>query len=296
VILSARHHEYFDASGRPSGGNIDLQAWTDQASHWVARAHRTESMTAGATRGLLDRLELRSGERVLDVAAGSGDPALRIAALVGPTGAVTATDAIPEMLAALSSAARAAGLNNLTTQLSTAEALALPPGSHDAACCRFGAMFFSEPLVALHNMRHAVRPGGRLAAMVWGTPGANPYFTVAMEALDAAGVPPLESPPGLKTVFEFSEPRRLLVLAEQAGWQSASEEAVRFAMVIPQTSPDTALDALAQLSRKVEPRLDGLDPAGVARARAALAEGTRPYARGADLSFPAQALLVSGRA
>ena len=57
-----------------------------------------------------------------------------------------------------------------------------------------------------------------------------------------------------------------------------------------------ALATLAQLSRKVEERLGGLDPARRDRARAALADSVRPCVRGSDLAFPAQALLVSGRA
>jgi ubiquinone/menaquinone biosynthesis C-methylase UbiE len=296
MILSARNHEYSCGAGAPQSGNIDLQAWTEQAAHWIGRAQRTQSMTAAATQALLARLDPRRGERVLDVAAGCGDPALAIAALVGPTGSVTATDAVPEMVAALGEAARVAGLSNLTARLSSAETLDLPPASHDAACCRFGVMFFSDPLAALRSLRRCVRPGGRLAVMAWGLPAANPYFSVAMEALDAAGAPPPEAPPGLKTVFEFAEPRRLAALAEQAGWQAVTEETVSFTMDLPGTRPDTALGTLAELSRKVEGRLAGLDGAGRERARAVLAERLSPYVRGPDLAFPAQAVLVAGRA
>ena len=295
MILSVGNHEYFGGAGPPSG-SPDVRAWTDQAAHWIARAQRTLAMTAPATRALLERLAPRRGERVLDAAAGCGDPALAIAALVGDSGGVTATDAVPEMLAALDGAARAAGLRNVTTLLTTAETLAVAPGSHDAACCRFGLMFFEDPLAALSNLRRAVRHGGRLAVMVWGVAADNPYFGAAMEALDAAGAPPLQSPPGLKTVFEFGERGRLAALAGRAGWTDVREEEVRFTMDIPDTRPESALDALAQLSTKVQARTEGLDPAVRERARAALAERVRPYAVGGGLRFPAVALLVSGRA
>jgi len=296
VTMSVHGNEYFAAgSGRPSGG-VDLQAWTDQASHWIARAALTQAMTTGATRALLDRLAPQPGERVLDIAAGCGDPALAIARLVGPSGRVTATDAVPEMLAALAEAARAAGLSNLVTQRAEAESLGLPPASHDAACSRFGVMFFADPLAALAGQRRAVRPGGRLAVMAWGPPPANPYFGVAMEAIDAAGAPPLQASPGLKTVFEFAEPGRLLSLAGRAGWAGTLEQHVDFSMDIPETAPPAALERFAQLSTKVAARLDGLDPRGRARACAALADRVAPYVRDGGLSFPARALLVSGRA
>ena len=275
---------------------MDLQAWTDQAPHWIARARRTAAMTAPATRALLERLAPQPGERVLDVAAGCGDPALAIAALVWPAGAVTATDAVPEMLVALDDAARAAGLRNVTTLRTAAEALEVEPASHDAACSRFGVMFFADPLAALTRIRRAVRPGGRLVVMAWSVAAENPYFGAAMEALDAAGAPPLQAPPGLKTVFEFAEPGRLAALAGRAGWQQVREEEVRFTMDVPDTPPEGALDALAQLSTKVQARLDGLDAQVRERARADLAGRVRPYARDGALRFPAVALLVSGRA
>ena len=296
MILSVAHHEYFGSSGPSPAGGLDLQAWSEQAPHWIGRARRTAAMTAPATRALLERLAPRAGERVLDVAAGCGDPALAIAALVGPDGGVTATDGVPEMLVALDEAARAAGLRNVTTLRASAESLDVEPASHDAACSRFGVMFFADPLAGLANLRRAVRPGGRLVVMAWSAPAANPYFGVTMEALDAAGAPPLQVPPGLKTPFEFSEPGRLAALAGRAGWSQVREEEVAFTMDLPDTAPEGALDALAQLSTKVQSRLEGLDAAVRERARAALAERVRPFARDGALRFPAVALLVSGRA
>ena len=273
-----------------------MQAWREQAAHWIARAGRTRAMTAPATRALLGSLDLHRGDRVLDVAAGCGDPALAIAALVGPAGAVTATDGVPEMVAALVEAARSAGLSNVSARLSSAETLDVAPASHDAACCRFGIMFFADPLAALRGMRRAVRPAGRLAVMAWGEPAANPYFTLAMQALDAAGAPPLQSPPGAKTVFEFAEPGRLAALARSAGWQSGAEESVGFTMDLVDTAPEAALDRFAELSGKVGKRVEDLDAAVRAQASALLAAGARPFVRGADLALPAQALLVTGRA
>jgi ubiquinone/menaquinone biosynthesis C-methylase UbiE len=293
--LSLSNHEYFGAPSGPAAGT-ELQAWLDQAAHWIARADRTRAMTAPATRALLASLDLHPGERVLDVAAGCGDPALAIAAQVGAGGAVTATDGVPEMVAALAQAAQSAGLSNVSTRLSSAESLDVAPASHDAACCRFGVMFFADPLAALRAMHRAVRPGGRLAVMAWGAPAANPYFTLAMEALDAAGAPPLQTPPGAKTVFEFGEPGRLAALARSAGWQSVTEESVRFTMDLADTTPDTALDTLAALSTQVGKRLEDLGRTLRERARALLAEHVRPFVRGPVVAFPAQALLVAGRA
>jgi ubiquinone/menaquinone biosynthesis C-methylase UbiE len=253
-------------------------------------------MTAPATRALIERLDPLAGQRILDVAAGCGDPSLAIAARVGPTGRVTATDPVPAMVAALRHAALAAGLTHVDARVAPAESLPVADASHDGACSRFGVMFFASPPAALSEMRRALRRSGRLVLACWGPPADNPYFSVTMEALDAAGVPPLQPAPGVKTVFEFGDPGRLAAVAREAGWKELREESVRFTMTIPDTAPAAALDALARLSCKVESRLSELDAAARERARAALAARVEGFRNGPDLGFPAHARLVSGRA
>ncbi len=274
----------------------ELQAWRDNAGHWIRNAGQIGDLTRPATEALVERLSPSAGQRILDVASGAGDPALLIARHVGPEGHVTATDGVEEMLATLRADAARQGLQNVSVLAATAEDLRLPAAAFDAACSRFGVMFFADAGRALANMRRAVRPGGRLVVVAWGARESNPFFTLTMDALDGAGGAGPSLPPGTRTVFEYSEPGRLLALAAEAGWQQAVEERRAFRMRLAGVGPEGLLDALASLSRRVADRIATLAPAVVRDARAAVAARAAPHAVNGDIVLPAEVLVVWGRA
>jgi len=96
------------------------------------------------TERMLDLAGIRSGHRVLDVAAGTGEQTLMAARRVGPDGFVLATDIADRMLAYLDEAARSEGLTNVQTRSMDARALELEPESFDAAICRLALMLIPE--------------------------------------------------------------------------------------------------------------------------------------------------------
>ena len=117
-----------------------------QRREWdsVARAwHNWQALTVGATRRVSERLVekagVRSGDRVLDVAAGIGEPALTAAGVVGREGKVVATDISPEMLAFARERALAAGIDNIEFLEADASSLDFRPASFDAALSRWGS-------------------------------------------------------------------------------------------------------------------------------------------------------------
>ena len=115
---------------------------------------------------------------MLDIAAGAGGQTLSAARRVGNDGAVLATDLAPAILDYAEREARAAGLANVAVRAMDAEALDLEPGSFDAAICRLGLMYLPSLPAALASVRRALRPGGRLAAIVFSTPDRNGFFSV----------------------------------------------------------------------------------------------------------------------
>jgi len=121
-----------------------------------------------AQRRLLDFAALRPGERVLDVACGTGLATWPAAEAVGATGSVLATDLSDEMVRALRDAAAARGLAQVRAERMDAQQLAVRDGEFDAALCALGLMYVPDPVAALREMARAVRPGGRVAAAVWG--------------------------------------------------------------------------------------------------------------------------------
>lgn len=268
--------------------------WSEAAVHWIRHADRIAAMTRPASDALLAALAPAPGLDVLDVASGVGDPALRIAAAVGPRGSVLATDEVAVMLETLAARAAERGLTQVRTRPVAAERLDLEACA-DRVSCRFGAMFFEDPGRALAAMHRAARPGGRLALVVWGRREANPYFTGGPSVLDAHGVPPDPDAPA-RTVFAWSEPGALAARVRASGWRHVDEHVHRFTMALPDVPPAGLLDWLREMSRTVRARTGTLDETELARLRGALSIHATPFARDGGLAFPAECYVVTATA
>ena len=117
---------------------------------------------------MLDMADLRPGERVLDVACGTGLVTFRMAEAVGERGAVVGTDISGEMVETARRIAAERDLANASFERADAEALAFADSTFDAAACGLGLMYVPDPVKALCEMRRVLRPGGRAAVAVWG--------------------------------------------------------------------------------------------------------------------------------
>jgi ubiquinone/menaquinone biosynthesis C-methylase UbiE len=121
-----------------------------------------------AQKRLLEMVALRPGERVLDIACGTGLITFPAAMSVGPQGSVVGTDISEAMVQLGRNDAAKRGLANVGFQRVDAEALDFPQSSFDAAMCSLGLMYLPEPLNALRLVLQLLKPGGRFAATVWG--------------------------------------------------------------------------------------------------------------------------------
>ncbi len=118
---------------------------------------------------LLALAALRPGERVVDVACGTGLVTVRAAEAVGPSGLVVGTDIAGQMVARTQAAADARGLHHVRTARLDAEDLrGLPEASFDAALCALGLMYVPDPARALAEMARLLTSGGRAVVAVWG--------------------------------------------------------------------------------------------------------------------------------
>jgi SAM-dependent methyltransferase len=163
--------------------------WSGNAAGWDSQHEQRERETAPVSEWLCREAHLQPGMIVVDLACGSGHPALDIARIVGSGGKVVATDLVPEMVEVTRRRAAELELDNLETRLMDAEALDFPDDSCDAVTCRFGLMFCPEPERALSEIRRVLKPGGRLALSVWSVPEHNPGQTVQAEVLRRFGRP-----------------------------------------------------------------------------------------------------------
>jgi SAM-dependent methyltransferase len=173
------------AATRPSA-----DAWDDAAAGWHHNSALIREWLQGATQHLLDATRMAPGAKVLDVAAGAGDQTRDIVQRVGEHGAIWVTDVSPRILARAQDTLRDVTGTRLHFQVADAQALGMAGASFDAVVCRLGLMFCHSPLAALREMRQALRPGGRVGALVFSTPESNPCVAMTMRtARQHAGLP-----------------------------------------------------------------------------------------------------------
>jgi SAM-dependent methyltransferase len=152
-----------------------MAEWDERAERWNRRQAQRNEIFGPATEMMLDLADLRTGNRVLDVAAGTGDQTLLAAQRVGPNGYVLAIDISTAMLTNADEAIRKAGLTNVETRIMDAENLDLDADSFDAVICRLGLHSFPNPPKAVRAMRRVMKPGGKVAVLVRSTREKNPY-------------------------------------------------------------------------------------------------------------------------
>jgi ubiquinone/menaquinone biosynthesis C-methylase UbiE len=125
-------------------------------------------------RETVDRLDLRSGECVLDVCSGSGGSALSAAERVGPKGRVIAVDLAERLIALAAAKAQSKGLDTIEFRVADMLALGYPDDAFDAVICVFGVFFVPDMTAAVRELWRMVRPGGRLAITTWVPICSNP--------------------------------------------------------------------------------------------------------------------------
>lgn len=150
-----------------------------------------------ATEIMFDMARIGPGSRVLDVAAGAGDQTLQVAERVGSQGHVLATDIAPNILAFAAQNARNADYTNVSTAVMDGENLDIPEVTFDAVIWRVGLIYFPDQQKALAGMKRALKPGGRIAAIVYSTAENNKFFSIPVSIIRRrANLPPLPGQPG----------------------------------------------------------------------------------------------------
>jgi SAM-dependent methyltransferase len=173
--------------------------WQAAADAWRNWGPFLGQWLGPATDRMFDLAHVEPGHRVLDVAAGAGEQSIAAARRVGPKGHVLATDIAPALLEHALTDARAAGLSNVSVQELDGEQLdTLPAASFDIVISRVGLIYFPDQQCALNGMHHALKPGGRVAAIVYSTADRNGFFSIPVKIIRerAKLPPPLPGQPG----------------------------------------------------------------------------------------------------
>lgn len=273
---------------------LDTAAWVAHWDRlgpgWDRWADRMARQAEGLNRPLLEAAGVREGERVLDLASGTGEPALSLARAVGPSGLVIATDPAPSMLAGLRRRAAEAGLANLRAEAAEMQALPFEDGGFDRVTCRFGIMFVPDAARAFAEVRRVLRPGGTAAFMVWGPQADNAVLgTVIDWGLRYFG---LDDRARYEAPFGYGAPGRLAAAMTAGGLREAEEQELRFVAEVDAEVPFWR----PPLGITFGPEMEALDEAGRQQADAALQAAMDRFRDGSHYRLPMHVRIGIARA
>jgi len=173
---------------------------------------------------ITESLHIRITDHVLDIAAGTGEPGLSIAAIASK-GKVTGIDVAEDMLTIAQENAAARGLSNYNTLVADICELPFQQETFDAISCRMGFMFFPDMQLAADEMYRVLKPGGRLATAVWSVPAQNDWVTVIMSVI-GKHIPMPPPVPGAPGMFRCGTPGLIANILKQSGFRNIQESEI----------------------------------------------------------------------
>jgi len=252
--------------------NIELTeqqkaTWTAAASAWEKWDSWIEDNMRDISEWLCRAAGVAPGRHMLDVACGTGHPAVLIATRVAPGGRVMATDLSPEMVEVSRRKARRLGVHNIEFREMDAQALQFDDQAFDAATCRLGLMLCPDPVRAAAQVQRVLKPGGTFALAVWDVPAKNGLFTTLTAVLNefVPAPPPEPTAPG---PFRLAAPGELERVLRGAGFSDVTIESRP--KVFRYRSLDEFWNAQTDLSTPLRTAIAKLPPAEVPRLQAAI--------------------------
>ncbi len=215
--------------------NTTRDQWQETADAWFRWSPTLHQWLGNATEKMLDMAGISTGHRVLDIAAGAGEQSITTAKKVGPTGEVLATDISSNILEFAKTMAAQNGLSNITTKVMDGENLTLEDETFDAVISRVGLIYFPDQQRALKEMLRVLKPGGKVAAIVYSTPDKNKFFSIPVSIIrNRANLPP--PLPGQPGPFSLGAEGTIEKAFEQAGFINVSSELVDSPLQLPSAS------------------------------------------------------------
>lgn len=259
------------------------------AEKWKAKS---AAMGRPVTEALVEYSRPAAGMQVLDVASGTGEPAISLAERVGPSGHVSALDLSSDLLEIARRRAQQRGLENLSFHQGDAHQLPFPDNSFDLATCRFGVMFFAEVNRALQELHRVLKPGARACFAAWG-PFEQPYWQNTMGiVLRHVGGPALA--PGGEDPFRFAELGSLTQALKKAGFGAVEEETKKLPWWWP-GEPAELLEYAKGVSAPFRPLLERVPASKWPEINAEIITALGKYADEDGVHFEAEVVFASGQ-
>jgi SAM-dependent methyltransferase len=267
--------------------------WNIAATGWKKWSELIDRAASGVSERLVELAGVQPGSRVLDVAAGYGEPALTAARAAGTDGSVVATDISAEMLAFGRERAAAAGAGNVEFMESDASSLDFPDHTFDAAVSRWGIIFEPDGERAAASVHGFLKPGARFAISSWGPPDRVPWLGIPVRTtIQRLGIDP--PPPGTPGPLSRPTPEALGGLLEGGGFSDVE---------IEETEVTFELDSAEEFTtylREIVPPLTAMmagQPEDMQRETwDAITEAVRATSDDGRVKFTNLVLLAAGRA
>ena len=269
-----------------------MNQWSASAPFWEKHREIIRQMFAPVTQALVEDGLIGSGNTVLDIATGPGEPALTIAALVGSEGEVFGIDPAPEMVDAARRATDHLGFRNAQFEVASADRLPFPADTFDAVVSRFGVMFFPSPVDGVREVLRVLKPGRKLALAVWHFAENNPFHYALARVIDRF----VDSPPpapDAPDAFRFASPGKLRGALAKAGAMSPSERLLQFT-IQASTSVEDFWTLRCEMSEKLREKLATLSREQLTEVKRQALEVLQRYSTERGMSFPAEVLIVTG--
>lgn len=204
--------------------NQQRETWNKFSPGWKKWDDLTMDFLKPMGNAIITAIRPKGKDHVLDIAGGTGEPGLTIAAMI-PEGNVIITDLAEDMVKIAKENAAKKKLHNVKTMTCDVSELPFPDNHFDAISCRMGFMFFPDMQLAANEMARVLKPGGRIATSVWDAPEKNFWVTATMAVVNRnMELPP--PPPGAPGMFRCAQPGLIKSIFEKAGLKNVSETSV----------------------------------------------------------------------